>query len=95
MRFSHWIYSDTEEHRIDYYYEPFFGYLKVSVDGKPVVRRLLTFSNSLLFQCDFYVGTKPVHKVEIEKERKLFLAGLRPQVHRLYVDGVLEKEYRG
>lgn len=33
--------------------------------------------------------------MQIEKERKLFLAGLRPQVHRLYVDGVLEEEYRG
>ena len=39
-------------------------------------------------------GPEP-HQVVIEKERKRWLAGLRPQKYRVFVDGVLLLEHEG
>jgi hypothetical protein len=41
------------------------------------------------------VGEHERHSVRIEKERKLFMAGLRKQKYRVYVDGRLLSEYEG
>jgi hypothetical protein len=53
------------------------------------------FSMSLVKTYEFYVGTNERHAVKIEKQRKLFLAGLRPQKYRVYVDGRLMQQYEG
>ena len=46
-------------------------------------------------QFEFNVGTHEPHKVAIEKERKLLLAGLRKQKYRAFVDGKLIQSYEG
>ena len=40
-------------------------------------------------------GAQDQHRIAIEKKRKLFLAGLRPQQYRIFVDGQLVQTYEG
>jgi len=35
------------------------------------------------------------HQIIIEKKRKLFLAGFRPQTYRIFIDGQLVQTYEG
>jgi hypothetical protein len=44
---------------------------------------------------EFTVGTTEQHQIAIEKKRKLFLAGVRPQQYRVFIDGQLVQTYEG
>jgi hypothetical protein len=46
-------------------------------------------------QFEFNVGQQEQHKVAIEKQRALLLAGLRPQKYRVFVDGQLIQSSEG
>jgi hypothetical protein len=44
---------------------------------------------------EFVVGSQEQHQIAIEKKRKLFLAGFRPQQYRVFIDGQLVQTYEG
>jgi hypothetical protein len=81
-----------ERHRVVFRFNPFLGYLAITVDGSPVVRDLPTFTGHLTKAYDFDVGSSELHRVRIEKRRSLVLAGVRVQPVRAYVDDVLSAE---
>ena len=78
-----------EQHHVEFEFDQVLGNLQITVDGNSVVKDLRHFSLSLTKRYEFEVGVKEQHKVAIEKERKLLLAGLRPQKYRVFVDGKL------
>jgi hypothetical protein len=94
MKFSFDV-GRAEVHRVDFQFSQMIGTLTISVDGEPVARDLRTFSVSLVKVYEFRVGREEQHVVRIEKERRLFLASLRPQQYRAFIDGELVKECRG
>jgi hypothetical protein len=59
------------------------------------VKDLRMFSLSLVKRYEFVVGVQEQHEVAIEKERKLLLAGLRPQKYRVFADGKLIQSCEG
>ncbi|HEX8749275.1 MAG TPA: hypothetical protein VF717_19020 [Pyrinomonadaceae bacterium] len=94
MKFSFEVGFD-EQHVVGLSYNQMVGLLSISVDNREVIREQRTFSLSLVRKYEFDVGTGERHSVRIEKERKLLLAGVRPQKYRVYVDGQLIREYEG
>lgn len=94
MQFSFEVGSD-EKHVVALDYNQTIGLMSISVDGREVVREKRMFSLSLVRRYEFAVGTGERHIVRVEKERKLFLAGVRNQKYRVYVDGQLMREYEG
>ena len=76
-----------ERHRVGFYYNQFWGNLRISVDGEVKRTDLRIFSLSLVKSYRFTVGTTELHEIQIDKTRALFLAGFRPQVVRAFVDG--------
>ena len=73
----------------------FAGGLEIKVDGQTVVNEFRAFSLRLVERYDFWVGVQEKHHVAIEKERKRFVAGWRPQKYRVFVDGQLVQTYEG
>ena len=69
------------------------GNLNILVDGQSTVKDFRMFSLSLTKRYEFTVGVEERHNVVIEKKRKLFLAGLRPQHYRIFIDGQLVQTY--
>lgn len=94
MQFSFEVGSD-EKHVVTLDYNQMVGLMSISVDGREVIREERMFSLSLVRKFEFDVGASERHRVRIEKERKLFLAGVRNQKYRVYVDGQLIREYEG
>jgi hypothetical protein len=94
MQFSFMV-GITEPHRVDFSFDQFWGRLEIKVDGVPVVDEVRTVSASLTKRYDFVVGVAEKHHVAIEKERKLLLAGVQPQVYRIFIDGHLVQTYEG
>ncbi|MCA1557342.1 MAG: hypothetical protein LC731_02245 [Acidobacteria bacterium] len=94
MKF-HFEVGEYEKHLVIVNYDQMIGNLRISVDGHDVVNELRMFSLSLVKKYEFFVGVNERHAVRVEKERKLFLAGLRNQKWRVYVDGHLIREYEG
>ena len=84
-----------EKHVVTVDYNQMVGLLSISVDNREVINDLRMFSLSLTKTYDFYVGVNERHAVRIEKIRKLFLAGLRKQKWRVYIDGQLMSEQEG
>lgn len=84
-----------EKHMVSVDYNQMVGLLSISVDNREVISELRMFSLSLVKTYEFPVGTGERHMVKIEKERKLFLAGLRKQKYRVYIDGQFIREYEG
>ena len=94
MKFSFEV-GTEERHTVEFYFNSMWGNLSIKVDGEEVVRDLRMLSLSLTKAYSFNVGTREQHTVRIEKERKLFLAGLRKQKYRVFVDDHLVNEYEG
>lgn len=94
MQFSFMV-GITEPHRVDFSFDQFGGRLEIKVDGVHVVDEIRTVSASLAKRYDFVVGLAEKHHVTIEKERKLLLAGVRPQQYRIFIDGQLVQTYEG
>lgn len=94
MQFSFRV-GNNEKHQVDFSFDQFMGNLEIRVDGQTVVKDFRMFSLSLTKRYQFTLGVQERHDVIIEKKRKLFLAGVRPQQYRIFVDGELVQTYEG
>lgn len=94
MQFSFEV-GVEEKHTVSLDYNQMVGLLSISVDNREIISELRMFSLSLTKTYEFAVGANERHTVKIEKIRKLFLAGLRKQKYRVYVDGRLAQQYEG
>lgn len=94
MNFS-FVVGVNEQHRIDFSFDQFIGNLEIKVDGQTAITDFRMFSLSLTKRYELTVGVNEKHHVAIEKERKLFLAGLRPQQYRVFIDGQLVQTHEG
>ena len=94
MQFSFTV-GTGEQHRVEFSFDQFAGNLEIKVDGQPVVKDFRMFSLFLTKRYEFTVGVQEQHQILIEKKRKLFLAGFRPQTYRIFIDGQLAQTYEG
>ena len=94
MQFSFTV-GINEQHRVDFSFDQFIGNLEIKVDGQTVLKDFRFASLKLTKRYDFVVGVNEKHHISIEKKRKLFLAGLRPQQYRVCIDGQLVQTYEG
>lgn len=94
MRFS-FLVGVVEQHQVDFSFDQFVGNLEIRVDGQPLVKDFRMLSLKLTKRYEFTVGAQEQHHIAIEKKRKLFLAGLRPQQYRVWVDGQLVQTHEG
>ena len=84
-----------EQHQIDFSFDQMIGNLEIRVDGQPLVKDFRMFSLKLTKRYEFTVGSQEQHHIVIEHKRKLFLAGVRPQQYRVFIDGHLVQTYEG
>lgn len=94
MNFSFTV-GVSEQHRIDFSFDQFIGDLEIKVDGLTAIKDFRMFSLNLTKRYELTVGVNERHHVAIEKVRKLFFAGLRPQQYRVFIDGHLVQTYEG
>jgi hypothetical protein len=94
MNFS-FVVGSNEQHRIDFSFDQFIGNLEIKVDGQTAVKDFRSFSLKLTKRYELNIGVNEKHLIVIEKHRKLFLAGVRPQQYRVFVDGQLVQTYEG
>lgn len=93
MRFELEI-GEHEKHKISYYFDKIFGKLEIKVDDMILYSDFIIISVGLSDVHDFRIGQMEVHAVRIEKIRPRFWAGFRTNTYRVYVDGLLIKEYK-
>ena len=79
--------GETERHNVAFQWDQLWGPTTISVDGKPVVKKLGMFSLHRTSGYEFSVGTNETHQVRIEKKRKAVVGGVRTQECVAYVDG--------
>ena len=84
MHFSFTV-GINEQHRVDFSFDQFIGNLEIKVDGQTAVTDFRFASLKLTKRYELVVGVNEKHHVTIEKRRKLFLAGMRPQQYRVFV----------
>jgi hypothetical protein len=94
MQFSFMV-GVNEKHRVDFSFDQFIGNLEIRIDEQQAVKDFRMFSVSLTKRYEFTVGEQEKHDIVIEKKRKLFLAGLRPQQYRIFIDGQLVQTHEG
>jgi len=94
MQFS-FIVGVTEPHQVDFSFDQFIGNLEIKVDGQTAIKDFRIASLKLTKRYELVVGVNEKHHVAIEKRRKLFLAGMRPQQYRVFIDGRLVQTYEG
>jgi len=94
MQFSFRV-GVSEQHQVDFSFDQFIGNLEIRVDSQPLVKDFRMLSLKLTKRYEFVVGTQEQHQIVIEKKRRLFLAGLRPQQYRVFIDGQLVQTYEG
>jgi hypothetical protein len=94
MKFS-FLVGVQEQHQVDFSFDQMIGNLEIRVDGVPLVKDFRMLSLRLTKRYEFTVGKHERHQIAIEKKRKLFLAGLRPQQYRIWVDGRLVQTHEG
>ena len=94
MQFS-FIVGAQEKHQVDFSFDQFMGNVEIRIDGQPAIKDFRLLSLSLTKRYEFVVGVNERHEVAIEKKRKLFLAGLRPQHYRVFIDGHLVQTHEG
>jgi len=94
MQFSFTV-GINEQHRVDFSFDQVIGNLEIKVDGQTAIKDFRFASLKLTKRYEFIVGVNEKHSVAIEKKRKLFLAGLRPQQYRVFIDGRLVQTYHG
>ncbi|TDB90369.1 hypothetical protein [Actinomadura sp. 7K534] len=76
-----------ERHLVEYFYDRFWGKVRITVDRHEVVKGSLLFSFAMTKRFEFTVGHQERHHVIIDKTRKVLFAGFRPSVYNVYVDG--------
>lgn len=84
----------SEVHRVAFSFDKFWGRLVITVDGVSVVDQVRLFSLRLVKRYELVVGAREQHRVTIEKRRKLFFAGFRPQTYQVFIDGQLVRSYQ-
>jgi hypothetical protein len=99
MRFTVEI-GDKERSRIEVYRNWFTGTFHILADDKVVAQRrplsLFThFNVQMVRRYEFVVGHMERHNVVVTHERPIFVAGLRPQTYRVFVNGQLVHEQSG
>ncbi|PAD74492.1 hypothetical protein [Paenibacillus campinasensis] len=94
MKFSFEV-GHEEKHTVEFEFNQFLGNLSIKVDGNDRIRDFRTLSFKLMKTYEFEVGNEEKHQVKIEKIRKLILAGFRKTKYKVYIDGILSKEYEG
>ena len=94
MQFSFTV-GVNEKHQVDFSFDQFIGNVEIRVDGQPAVKDFRMLSLKLTKRYELTVGVNEKHHIAIEKRRKLFLAGLRPQQYRIFIDGNLAQTYEG
>ena len=94
MKFS-FLVGIQEQHQIDFSFDQVIGNLEIRVDGEPLVKDFRMLSLKLTKRYEFTVGAQEQHHIAIEKKRKLFLAGFRPQQYRVFIDGQLVQTHEG
>jgi hypothetical protein len=87
--------GERETHTVVYTFDQMWGWLTISVDGKLIVKKFITYSFQLTRVFEFEVGQHERHIVRIEKTRPLFFAGVNPQPIRAFCDGVQVAENSG
>jgi hypothetical protein len=81
-----------ERHQVVWSFNKFWGVARIYVDGVQVLRKIEMFSVKLVKEYQIQVGQNETHVVMVTKERKLFYGGFRPQICRVFVDGVFIME---
>lgn len=94
MNFSFMV-GIQEQHQIDFSFDQVIGNLEIRVDGEQLVKDFRMLSLKLTKRYEFTVGKQEQHQIAIEKKRKLFLAGFRPQQYRVFIDGQLVQTHEG
>ena len=94
MKFAFTV-GTSEPHQVAFSFDQFIGKLEIKVDGETVVNDFRAFSLRLVERYDLWVGVQEKHRVAIEKERRRFMAGWRPQKYRVFIDGELVQTYEG
>ena len=94
MQFS-FLVGIQEQHQVDFSFDQFVGNLEIRVNGQPLVKDFRMLSLRLTKRYEFTVGIQEQHHIAIGKKRKLFLAGVRPQQYRIFIDGQLAQTYEG
>lgn len=84
----------VERHTVHFFYDQFWGRLRISVDGRVVMRKLHLFSFRTTRRYRFTVGERERHEVLIEKKRKVLYAGFRAQTCTVFIDGEPAGEYK-
>ncbi|HEY1883421.1 MAG TPA: hypothetical protein VGG51_10325 [Candidatus Cybelea sp.] len=89
-----------ERSRIELSRNWFTGAMQILVNGEQVARQswLLPsthFGFARKRRHEFGVGKVEKHRVVIERERPLIIAGIRPHTYRVFVDGELIYEQSG
>jgi hypothetical protein len=79
--------GESERHNVAFQFDQMWGPLKISVDGKRVIRKLGMFSLRRTSRYEFSVGSSEPHEVRIEKTRKALVGGFQAQECVAYVDG--------
>jgi hypothetical protein len=78
--------GENERHNVAFQFDQLWGPLKISVDGKRVIRKLGMFSLRRTRGYEFSVGSSEPHQVRIEQTRKA-VVGFQAQECVAYVDG--------
>jgi len=94
MQFSFTV-GVNEQHRVEFSFDQVIGNLEIKVDGQTAVKDFRIASLKLTKRYELTVGVNEKHNIVIEKKRKLFLAGFRPQRFRIFIDGQLAQTYEG
>jgi hypothetical protein len=79
--------GEVERHNVAFQFDQLWGPLKISVDGKQVVRKLGMFSLRRTNRYEFSVGSSEPHQVRIDKTRKTLVGGFQAQECVTFVDG--------
>lgn len=77
----------TEKHEVVYSWDQMWGRESLAVDGTRVLKTVQILSFRLVKVRQATVGENEKHQVRVEKRRKLFVAGFRPQIVTAFVDG--------
>jgi hypothetical protein len=92
--------GDREKSKVEFSRNWFTGAMKILVDGLRVAHQsplspATHFAVKLKRRYEFEVGEAEKHKVVLENERPLLLAGVRAHTYRVFVDGHLVHEQSG
>ena len=85
--------GEAERHRVRFFFDQFWGPVRISVDGRLVIRGFRMFSLRTTKLYRFTVGDRERHEVVIELVRPRIWAGFRRQRCRVFVDRLSVGEY--